>query len=116
MSEIRDYPSRMGDPASRRHETFSYLPEMDPPRVRAQVEFLLGKGWTAGVEHVEPDRSAQTYWYMWKLPLFGEDDPDRVLAELDACRAAHPGHHVRLIGYDTHRQTLGSAMVVHRGR
>ena len=28
MSEVQDYPSRLSDPASRKYETFSYLPEM----------------------------------------------------------------------------------------
>lgn len=115
MTDIRDYPSRVGDPGSRRFETFSYLPEFDDERLRAQVDHLLARGWIAAIEHVEPDRSGNDYWYMWKLPLFGEQDTDRVLEELAACRDANPGHHVRLIGYDNVRQTQGTSLVAYRG-
>lgn len=75
---------------------------------------MLRRGWACSVEHVEPARASDSYWYMWKLPLFGELDPDVVLAEADDCRDAHPGDHVRLIGYDQRRQTQGLALVVHR--
>jgi ribulose-bisphosphate carboxylase small chain len=114
MAEIRDYPSRVGDPASRRFETLSYLPQLDDDRLRAQVDYLLSQGWIAAIEHVEPERSGNDYWYMWKLPLFGEHDTERVLEELAACRNANPGHHVRLIGYDNRRQTQGMSLVAYR--
>jgi ribulose-bisphosphate carboxylase small chain len=51
---------------------------------------------------------------MWKLPMFGETDVDAILAEIDACRSANPGNHVRLIGYDKFAQSQGTAMVIHR--
>jgi ribulose-bisphosphate carboxylase small chain len=53
---------------------------------------------------------------MWKLPLFGERDVNTVMNELNACRNANPGDHVRLIGYDNKRQTQGLSMVVFRGK
>ena len=115
MTDIANYASRLGDPASRRFETFSYLPAMDAARLRQQVEYLLSRGWSAAIEHTEPAHMKGSYWYMWKLPLFGETDVDRVLAQAEACRAANPGHHVRLVGYDKHQQTQGTAMVVFRG-
>jgi ribulose-bisphosphate carboxylase small chain len=114
MIEARDYPSRLGEPASRKFETFSYLPVMTPERIRSQVAYLLARGWTPAIEHAEPEHARAQYWYMWKLPLFGESSVDAVLAELEACRKANPKHHVRLIGYDRFRQTQGTAMVVHR--
>ena len=52
----------------------------------------------------------------WKLPLFGETDVNRVLAEADACHKANPNNHVRLVGYDKLKQTQGAAMVVFRGK
>ena len=116
MSEMRDYGSRMNDPASRRYETFSYLPEMDAAKVRRQVKYMIDKGWNCAAEHVEPARSGDSYWYMWKLPLFGEREVNTVMNELNACRNANPGDHVRLIGYDNKRQTQGLSMVVFRGK
>jgi len=48
--------------------------------------------------------------------MFGVSDPEVVLAELSACHHANPGHLVRLIGYDNHRQTQGFSLVVYRGK
>ena len=115
MTAVRDYPSRMNDPASRRFETFSYLPEMDAARLRKQVKYMIDRGWNCAVEHVEPERAGESFWYMWKLPLFGERDVDVVMTEVNACRNANPGDHIRIIGYDNKRQTQGLSMVVHRG-
>ena len=115
MSDIRDYPSRLDDPKSRRFETFSYLPPMDARRIRKQVEHIVAREWQPAIEHVEPSHAGDSYWYMWKLPMFDVRDVDAILAELDACRKANPGHHVRLIGYDPRRQTQGMNLVVYRG-
>jgi len=116
MSEVKDYRSSLSDPASRRFETFSYLPAMSEAQIREQLRYIVDKGWNAAVEHTEPDNTAGSYWYMWKLPMFGETDVERILAEAQSCRRAHPTHHVRLIGYDNYKQSLGAAMVVFRGR
>ncbi len=115
MSDIQDFPSRISDPASRKMETFSYLPELTREEIRKQVEYIVSQGWNPAVEHIEPAYARATYWYMWKLPMFGETDVDRILAEVDACHEANPGNHVRLIGYDNTNQTQGTAMVVYRG-
>ena len=116
MSEMQDYRSSLKDVASRKFETFSYLPEMDAPAIRKQVEYLVRKGWNPAVEHTEPENAFDHYWYMWKLPLFGETDIDRILNEAEACHQAHPHNHVRLIGYDNYAQSQGAAMVIYRGR
>jgi ribulose-bisphosphate carboxylase small chain len=113
---MQDYKSSLGDPASRRFGTFSYLPPMSAERIRAQVDYLLKSGWSPAIEHTEPQNAGGSYWYMWKLPLFGETDAGQVLAEAEACHRAHPRHHVRLVGYDNARQTQGAAMVLHRGQ
>ena len=114
VANIKDYRSSQDDPGSRRYGTFSYLPEMDAGRLRKQIEHILARGWNPAVEHVEPSRSAENYWYMWKLPMFGETDIDRVLAEIDECHKAWPGHLIRLIGYDNSAQSQGASIVVHR--
>jgi ribulose-bisphosphate carboxylase small chain len=93
--------------------TFSYLPQMTPQQVRRQVEYVVARGWSPAIEHSEAGRPIGSYWIMWKLPMFGERSVDRVLAEAEACREANPGHVVRLIGYDSVRQTLGTAMALH---
>nr|P24682.1 RecName: Full=Ribulose bisphosphate carboxylase small subunit; Short=RuBisCO small subunit [Alvinoconcha hessleri symbiotic bacterium]AAA27388.1 ribulose 1,5 bisphosphate carboxylase small subunit [Thiobacillus sp.] len=115
MSEIQDYNSSVSDPSSRKFETFSYLPELGVEKIRKQVEYIVSKGWNPAVEHTEPENAFDHYWYMWKLPMFGETDVDAILAEAEACHKAHPSHHVRLIGYDNYAQSQGTAMVIFRG-
>lgn len=115
MSTMQDYQSRLSDPESRKFGTFSYLPPMSAQAVKRQVEYLLAQGWAPSIEHTEPQHTRGSYWYMWKLPMFGETSADKVLAEAEACRKANPGNHVRLVGYDKLRQTQGTALVIHRG-
>jgi ribulose-bisphosphate carboxylase small chain len=98
----------------RRGETFSYLPPMTPERLRKQVAYLLSQGWNPAIEHTEPEKSFSSFWYLWKLPFFGEKSVERVMQELEACHRANPGHHVRLIGYDNYAQSQGTAFIVYR--
>ena len=98
-----------------KYETFSYLPLMTAEQVRKQVAYMLKNGWNPAIEHVETNRSVNYFWYMWKLPLFGETDINKVLAEIDACKREFPKHLIRLIAYDNYSQSQGLSFVVHRG-
>ncbi|MBM3202764.1 ribulose bisphosphate carboxylase small subunit [Candidatus Woesearchaeota archaeon] len=115
MSEMQDYKSSLSDPSARKFETFSYLPAMTPDQIRKQVEYIVKKGWNPAIEHTEPENAFDHYWYMWKLPLFGETDIEKILAEAEACHKAHPDNHVRLVGYDNFKQSQGASMVIFRG-
>ncbi|MDH3761602.1 MAG: ribulose bisphosphate carboxylase small subunit [Gammaproteobacteria bacterium] len=115
MSDIQDYQSSLADPASRKFETFSYLPEMNAEQIRRQVEYIVAQGWNPGIEHTEPENAADNYWYMWKLPMFGEDNVDTIINECVACHNAHPKNHVRLLGFDNFAQCAGASMVIYRG-
>ncbi len=115
MAEMQNYRSRVSDPASRKMETFSYLPEMSEEEIRREVQYIVDQGWQPAVEHTEPGRAMDHYWYMWKLPMFGETDVDTILAEAKKCHEANPGDHVKVIGYDPFKQTQGTAFVVYRG-
>jgi ribulose-bisphosphate carboxylase small chain len=116
MSDMQDYKSSLADSTSRKFETFSYLTEMDKARIEKQVQYIVNKGWNPAVEHTEPVNAFDHYWYMWKLPLFGETDVKKILAEAEACHKAHPNNHVRLVGYDNQKQSKGAEMVVFRGK
>ncbi len=116
MNEVMDYKSRVSDPGSRKFETFSYLPPMSAEQIRKQVEYLVKKGWNPAIEHSEPEYLMDSYWYMWKLPMFGETDVSVVIAEAEACHKANPDNHVRLIGYDNFSQSQGASMVIYRGK
>jgi len=115
MSEMQDYKSSLTDVTSRKFETFSYLPAMDAANIKKQVEYIVKRGWNPAIEHTEPENAFDHYWYMWKLPMFGETDVDKILAEAEACHKANPKHHVRLVGYDNYAQSQGTAMVIYRG-
>lgn len=108
MSAVEDYKQHQ------RYETFSYLPPLTAEEVRAQIQYMINQGWNPAIEHVEPARSFDNYWYMWKLPFFGEQSVESVLAELEACKREYPGHHVRLLAYDNYTQSQGTAFIVHR--
>lgn len=111
MPEIQPYK-----PTERRGETFSYLPPMTPEKVRKQIAYLVSQGWNPAIEHTEPEKAFSHYWYLWKLPFFGETSVEKIMAELEACHRANPGHLVRLIGYDNYAQSQGTAFIVYRGR
>jgi ribulose-bisphosphate carboxylase small chain len=115
MSDVQDYKSSLSDPASRKFETFSYLPTMDAAAIRKQVAYIISRCSNPAIDHTEPENAFSYYWYMWKLPMFGETDVDRVLAEAAACHRAHPDNHVRLIGFDNYAQSKGAEMVIYRG-
>ncbi len=115
MSNVEDYKSSLTDTSSRKFETFSYLPKMDDAGIRKQVAYIVSKGWNPAIEHTEPENSISNYWYMWKLPMFGETDIDTILSEASACHKAHPNNHVRLVGFDNYTQSQGASMVIYRG-
>ncbi|MCW8983376.1 MAG: ribulose bisphosphate carboxylase small subunit [Gammaproteobacteria bacterium] len=116
MSDMQDYSSSLADASSRKFETFSYLPEMNADEIRKQIEFIVSKGWNPSIEHTEPANAAGSFWYMWKLPMFGETDVDAILAECETCHKAHPDNHVRLLGLDNFAQCAGASMVIYRGQ
>ena len=108
MSAVEDYKQQT------RYETFSYLPQLTSEEIRSQIQYIIAQGWNPAVEHVEPENSFKYYWFMWKLPMFGEQNVDVVLNEVEACKREYPNHHVRLIGYDNYTQSQGTAFIVHR--
>lgn len=114
MSDVQDYASRLSDPDSRKMGTFSYIPELTPDELRKQLEYIVNQGWSPAIEHTEPENASANYWYMWKLPMFGETETDTVLAEVTLCRKANPDNHIRVVGYDRYKQTQGTAFMVHR--
>ena len=114
MNVIQDYKSSLQDPSSRKLETFSYLPVMNAEQIRQQIEYIVSRGWNPAIEHTEPQNSSDDYWYMWKLPMFGEVDVDSILDECEACHKAHPQNHVRLLGFDNYAQSAGAMMVIYR--
>jgi ribulose-bisphosphate carboxylase small chain len=97
-----------------RLETFSYLPELTEEEVEEQVRSILDRGLVVALEYTNEPSPHAHYWTLWKLPLFGVDDPAVVLADLEDCRRANPSSYIRLNGYDSVRQGQVLSFVVHR--
>jgi len=99
-----------------RYGAFSYLPPLTDDEVAAQVRYALLKGWPVSIEHSSDPHPRNVYWEMWGLPLFDLDEPDGVMAEINACRSTFPSHYVRVLAYDASlgRQTTGMQFLVQR--
>ncbi|ASF07493.1 ribulose bisphosphate carboxylase small chain [Nocardia brasiliensis NBRC 14402] len=99
-----------------RHGTFSYLPEFTDAEIAAQVRYALLNSWPVSIEYTDDPHPRNAYWEMWGLPLFDLDEPDGVLAEINACRATFPHHYVRVLAYDARygRQTTALSFLVQR--
>ncbi|MEV0075023.1 ribulose bisphosphate carboxylase small subunit [Nocardia neocaledoniensis] len=99
-----------------RQGTFSYLPELTDDEIAAQVRYALLNNWPVSIEYTDDPHPRNTYWEMWGLPLFDLDEPDGVLAEINACRATFPRHYVRVTAYDATytKQTTALSFLVQR--
>jgi ribulose-bisphosphate carboxylase small chain len=98
-----------------RFETFSYLPPLSEDEVRAQVQDLTRRGLIPGIEYSRAPNPRDSYWRLWKLPfVHRRPDPNEVLREVDACAAANPAAHVKLVGYDSVRQGQVVSFIVRR--
>jgi ribulose-bisphosphate carboxylase small chain len=95
-------------------ETFSYLPPLTEAELGMQLGHLADRGLIPGIEFSTDPAPRDAYWRLWKLPFVDRPDPATVLAELDACAAANPGAHVKLVGYDSVRQGQVVAFVARR--
>ncbi|QLY28008.1 ribulose bisphosphate carboxylase small subunit [Nocardia huaxiensis] len=99
-----------------RQGTFSHLPELSDADIAAQVRYALLNNWPVSIEYTDDPHPRNVYWEMWGLPLFDLDEPDGVLAELNACRATFPRHYIRVNAYDASygRQTTALSFIVQR--
>ena len=96
--------------------TFSFLPDLTDAEIEAQVQYAVGQDWSIAIEFTDNPHPRNVYWEMWDLPMFDIADGSAAMAEVAACRAAHPGHYVRLSAYDARlgRQTTALSFIVGR--
>jgi len=99
-----------------RYGTFSYLPDLTDDEIGAQVKYALDRGWPVSVEYTHDPHPRNIYWEMWGLPLFDLAEPDGVIAQINECRKAKPGHYVRVLAYDARlgKQTTAMSFLVQR--
>ena len=96
--------------------TFSYLRDLEPAEIRAQVQYAIDQGWAVAVEFTDDPHPRNNYWDMWGLPLFDLLDAAGVLHEINACRQAYPDRYIRVCAYDSRRgrQTVALSFLVNR--
>jgi ribulose-bisphosphate carboxylase small chain len=96
--------------------TFSYLPDLTDDEIRAQVAYAIDQGWAVAVEFTDDPHPRNFLWEMWGLPMFGIADPAAAMHEVTQCRAAYPGHYIRVSAYDARlgRQTTALSFIVNR--
>jgi ribulose-bisphosphate carboxylase small chain len=96
--------------------TFSYLPDLTDDEIKAQLRYAIGQGWAVAVEFTDDPHPRNNLWEMWGLPMFGIADAAAGLAEIRACRDAHPDHYVRVSAYDASygRQTTALSFIAGR--
>ncbi|MFG1280111.1 ribulose bisphosphate carboxylase small subunit [Xanthobacter autotrophicus] len=96
--------------------TFSFLPDLTPAQVRAQVQYCLDQGWAVSVEHTDDPHPRNTYWEMWGPPMFDLRDAAGVVGEIDGCRNTFPTRYVRVNAFDSTRgwETVRLSFIVQR--
>ena len=116
-------------PPTMNYETFSFLPPLSDQDIARQVEYCVSSGWTPCIEFDEGPRAllhrssdfvktAQPgyqdgrYWMMWKLPMYGCNNPGQVLDEIQQCKRAYPNAYIRMIGFDSVRQVQCLSFIV----
>ena len=95
---------------------FSFLPDLTDAEITAQIEYGLGKGYAWSVEYTDDPHPRNTYWEMYGMPMFDLKDAAGVLAELNDCRKAFPGHYIRLMAFDSTRgvESIAMSFIVNR--
>jgi ribulose-bisphosphate carboxylase small chain len=93
-----------------RYGTFSYLPDLTDEEIGAQVRYALDHGWPVSIEYTDDPHPRNIYWEMFGLPMFDLAEPDGVLAQINECRTAFPGHYIRVLAYDASLGRQSTAM------
>lgn len=96
--------------------TFSFLPDLTPEQIRAQVDYALAQGWAVSIEHTDDPHPRNYFWAMWGNPMFDLKDAAGAIMELEACRKQHPQDYIRINAFDSTRgfETTRLSFIVNR--
>jgi len=89
---------------------FSFLPDLTDEEITLQIEYGLKKGYAWSVEYTDDPHPRNTYWEMFGMPMFDLADPAGVMMELQACRKTFPNHYIRMMAFDSTRNTESITM------
>lgn len=95
-------------------ETFSYLAPLTEEQVAKQVKYIVEQGLIPAIEYTEYPAAEDVYWRWFGLPMVGEENPDKVMEQVKACREAHPDCYIKVIGYEPVKQYAYHAFVAYR--
>ncbi len=96
--------------------TFSFLPDLTDEQIHAQLAYCLDRGWSINIEYTDDPHPRNTYWELFGLPMFDQDDPAAIMAGLAECRAVFPNHYIKLNAFDRSkgRETVALSFLVGR--
>ncbi|MCL4403095.1 MAG: ribulose bisphosphate carboxylase small subunit, partial [Acidobacteria bacterium] len=96
--------------------TFSFLPDCTDEQIASQIDYCLRNGWSLNVEYTDDPHPRNAFWEMWRLPMFDIADPVAILAEVKACRAAHPNDYIKVNAHNSTRgrETVALSFIVNR--
>ena len=83
--------------------TFSFLPDLTDPEIRAQIGYALDQSWAISIEYTDDPHPRNYYWEMWGNPMFDLRDAAGAMAEVASCRKAHPQIYIRVNAFDATR-------------
>jgi ribulose-bisphosphate carboxylase small chain len=81
--------------------TFSFLPDLSDEQILRQIRYCLDQGWAINLEHTDDPHPRNTYWEMWKQPMFDLKDPAGVMDEVEECRTVFGNCYIRLSAFDS---------------
>ena len=83
--------------------TFSFLPDLTDEQIRAQIEYILSKGWAVSIEYTDDPHPRNTYWEMYGQPMFDLRDAAGEMMELAECRKTFPSHYIKVNAFDSEK-------------
>ncbi|XP_043722486.1 ribulose bisphosphate carboxylase small subunit, chloroplastic 3-like [Telopea speciosissima] len=110
---------------NKKFETLSYLPPLSDESIAKEIDYMLSKEWIPCLEFDDrgfvhrsnsqiPGYYDGRYWTLWKLPMFGCDDPSQVLHEIQECKKTYPNAHIRCMAFDSKHQGQCMAFVIQK--
>ena len=94
--------------------TFSYLPDFTDEQIEAQVRYCFDNGWAFSIEYTDDPHPRNSYWEMWRLPMFDLHDLNEAMEQIDECRKAFPDRYIKLNGYDRTKGKQTTILIVQR--
>lgn len=96
--------------------TFSFLPDLTDEQIRAQIEYILSKGWAVSIEYTDDPHPRNTYWEMYGQPMFDLRDAAGVMMALAECRKTFPSHYIKVNAFDSEKgwEALRLSFIVNR--